>query len=1669
MFSRSQHRWHSTCKRTFLTAIILLATLLLSAYVQNTGAPATSQAAAAPGVMGDPSQAAVAPPDRHPEDSPELVEGPVKGHGQNFPTRPASHSFLECGTDTATDVFDVNDECLRLRIYLSNASYIDDVLWYDPQRNQTSIGGSIIVIYNYSSGILVSADYYFYIGGNREPGEYKAVAEGSYGFTDYFVIGPVPPALSDLPDQTVLVNSNADDVIDLWTNVYDADSADSELTFTIDNTPDPGAGISIDGNRYVDINPVTDWTGQTIVIMLVMDPGGLFDTSTFTVTVRGPVSKTWNGSTSSDWHSADNWTPTGVPIPADDVIIADAANALVIPGGGVVVNNLTINSGAVLDLTDRTLPVEGVLTNNGTLKQTQDVRGSNAAEFLRVTNQAGDQTKYYGVVITPSTGLAQSASATSNVAVAPAAASEAIHTRLSSGEPASVPTPDRARVAAALQSAPLMFIENAGQFDERARFQVRGGNSTLWLAEDGLWITLLEPTDPNIQSSISSRRGVNLKLSFAGANPHLRLEPFNRLETSVNHFLGDDPSNWRSDVPAWGGVRYVDLYPGVDLEVTGKGGHWIWRLVTRHSPFAISDVRLRVDGAESLGIVGEHLRLTTTIGDFTLPLLHAVAPDGTPLWLWTERPPQGRLLDLLAARPQVNGNEITAPFSLSSSLPPLSPLASDPTLNYSTFVGGSRSEGVKSQRAMALALDGAGNVVVTGETWSSDFPTTAGAYDTSHNEWLDVYVSKLAADGGSLLYSTFVGGNGLDEGYALALDNAGNAVVTGRTNSSDFPHTAGAYDTTYSFFQAAFVLKLAADGGSLLYSTFVRGSDYDQGFALALDDAGNVVLMGCTESSDFPTTVGAYDTSFNGGGSDVFVLKLAADGGSLLYSTFVGGSGTECGGAVSYSAALALDDAGNVVVIGWTESPDFPTTAGAYDTSFNGGYKDVFVFKLAADGGSLLYSTFVGGSDDDYHGSALVLDGAGNVIVTGSTYSSDFPTTAGAYDTSHNGYSDVFVLKLTADGGSLLYSTLVGKWGEDSGRALALDGSGNVVVTGYTNSSDFPTTAGAYDTSHNGREDVFVSKLAAGGGSLLYSTFVGGSKSDEGYALALDDAGNVIVAGWTESSDFPTTAGAYDTSLGGSSDVFVLRFGGLGGADTPIAGLTATNDGPTEVGQATTLTATVTAGRNAAYTWAFGDGSTGSDSVVMHTFPAMGVYPVVGVYTAIVTASNSLTVITATTTVTITAALIDVSPTFFEETVRQGGVATQTLIISNSGAAPLTFEISEPAAWLSENPISSTVLAGGSLPVDIVFDATGLAPGDYTANLIINSNSYDPVDTPLVPIVMHVMDSNVTVSISGNQFCAGRVTGVRRCFDIDASALDASMRFYFGEAERNEQTLDNLLVFHYNDDWTEEPGPYTRGGAGDAQYVQVQNVAGLEQESLFTLDVVTPRLEVTKQAEPDVVQSGAQLTYTIRVTNTGNVDLHATVTDTLPSGISPGQTSGGTAIVPGEQIIWTTVITTSGGIWTETVVVTVEVDYVGPLTNVVQVTTVEGATDVYTETSAAVIALLNQAPYTPGSPIPADGATDVPITQTLRWQGGDPDGDPVTYIIALGASDPPPFATTTTLTSYTPTALVTNTTYYWVITATDDISTSVGPVWRCTTVGPVEYPIYLPLMLRNLP
>lgn len=463
----------------------------------------------------------------------------------------------------------------------------------------------------------------------------------------------------------------------------------------------------------------------------------------------------------------------------------------------------------------------------------------------------------------------------------------------------------------------------------------------------------------------------------------------------------------------------------------------------------------------------------------------------------------------------------------------------DPVLYYATYLGGSGDD-----VAQGIATDRDGNAFVTGYTTATDFPTTPGAFQSAPGASSNVFVTKLDRGGSALLYSTYIGGGSDDVGTGIAVDTLGNAYVTGTTTSSDYP-TANALQSTFGGSSKAFVTKLNPTGSGLVYSTYLGGGS-ELGQGITVSARGNVCVTGYTASVDFPTTPGAFQRTL-GGGADAFVTQLNPAGSALIYSTYLGGSGEESG------LGIALDNFGNAFVTGYTSSPGFPTTAGAFQTAHGGGYYDGFVTQLNSGGSTLIYSAYLGGSQDD-QGVKIALDTRGSAHVAGHTASNNFPTTPGALQRVFaGGVSDGFVTKVSPNGSGLVYSTYLGgsssdpaAYNEDRALGIAVDTAGSSFVTGTTTSLNFPTT-NAFQSVFGGDADAFVTKLDSTG-AAIYSSHLGGSGWESGNALAVDSRGSAHIAGQTNSLNFPTTPGAFQSAFaggsggpGGSWDAFTAR------------------------------------------------------------------------------------------------------------------------------------------------------------------------------------------------------------------------------------------------------------------------------------------------------------------------------------------------------------------------------------------------------------------------------------------------------------------------------------------------------------------------------------------------
>lgn len=574
----------------------------------------------------------------------------------------------------------------------------------------------------------------------------------------------------------------------------------------------------------------------------------------------------------------------------------------------------------------------------------------------------------------------------------------------------------------------------------------------------------------------------------------------------------------RTNVPTYAKVYYHDLYPNIDLVYYGSQGQLEYDFVVRPGADP-NEIMLGFQGSDKLEVDAE--------GDL---LLHTVAGPIRQRKPVIYQEVEGIRREVAGGYVLKGAHQVgfqVAPYDASR------PLIIDPVLFYSTYLGGSGDD-----EGTSIAVDAAGNAYVTGTTDSINFPTVAGSFDTSFGGGsVDAFVTKLNPTGSGLVYSTYLGGSGsegIPTGGQIAVDAAGSAYVAGATSSSDFPITTGAFQTALAGGSDAFVTKLDPSGSALLYSTYLGGSSDDGAFGIAVDGAGSAYVVGATSSSNFPTTTGAFQTA-KVNFQDGFITKLNPAGSGLVYSTYLRGTNGIFG--------LAIDAAGSAYVTGGTPLTNLPTTLGAFQPSHGGGGDDAFVVKLNPAGSGLVYATYLGGSGGD-GADGIAVDALGNAYVAGGTGSTNFPTTSGAFQTNNAGGSDAFVTKLNPTGTGLVYSTYLGGSGADQALAVALDSSGNAYVTGGTRSTNFPTTSGAFQTTNAGGLDTFVAKLNPLGASLVYSTYLGGGGDENANGITVDALPNpnAYVVGNTNSTNFPTTSGAFDTTFnGGRFDTFVAK------------------------------------------------------------------------------------------------------------------------------------------------------------------------------------------------------------------------------------------------------------------------------------------------------------------------------------------------------------------------------------------------------------------------------------------------------------------------------------------------------------------------------------------------
>jgi hypothetical protein len=602
------------------------------------------------------------------------------------------------------------------------------------------------------------------------------------------------------------------------------------------------------------------------------------------------------------------------------------------------------------------------------------------------------------------------------------------------------------------------------------------------------------------ESDTAACEALEMQFVNAPSNPPARgLDPL----PGVSHYLvGNDPADWHTHVPQFGRVRYEHVYPGVDVVFYGNQGQLEYDFIV--DPGADPGlIRMEIAGADSISVVEDgDLVVSTATREFRQrrPIIYQ---------------------EICGRRRDVAGEyQLSDDGVVSFSIDPYDetrPLVIDPVLVYSTYLGK-----LGTEHAYGVAVDAQGNAYVVGETLSFGYPTV-NAFQHDIGGAQDAFVSKLSPGGGTLLFSTFLGGSDVDTARGVALDSDSNIYLTGQTISSDFP-TQAAIQKSLGGWMDAFMVKMNPSGSALLNSTYLGGTRPDMGHAIAVDDDGYILLTGVTRSSDFPTFSPLHGqlNGHHGSANDVFVTKLASTANFIFWSTYLGGSDDE------QANAIAADRWGNVYVGGRTFSTDFQTTNADQGSRGSGG--DAYLAQIHYMGWSMAYSTYLGGGrNDTIHG--IVVDENQNAYVVGETVSTNFPT-LNAYQPNLHGNSDTFLAKYSSSG-ARLYSTYLGGSRYDRGRAVARDRLGGIYVAGYTDSTDFPLVSPAQST-HSGSNDMFVTRMAPGGRAISYSTYLGGSDADWIWGLAVGPKGNLYLAGYSSSTDFPTL-GAVQPMHGGNT------------------------------------------------------------------------------------------------------------------------------------------------------------------------------------------------------------------------------------------------------------------------------------------------------------------------------------------------------------------------------------------------------------------------------------------------------------------------------------------------------------------------------------------------------
>jgi hypothetical protein len=721
---------------------------------------------------------------------------------------------------------------------------------------------------------------------------------------------------------------------------------------------------------------------------------------------------------------------------------------------------------------------------------------------------------------------------------------------------------ERGRAGANFDAIPLAFEANQGQTDPAVKYLARGNGYTAFLTADETVFAMRSGAHASARKSgkkaADKAAQAAIRIKLAGANPKPQIVAENELPGHSNYFIGNDPSKWQAGVKQFARIAYREIYPGVDMAFHGQQRQLEFDFVVAPGA-STAPIRFGVSGANKIAADADgNLVLSAAAGDILLhkPVAYQKKNDAR---------------EVVDSRFVLAGN--TVGFELGN-FDHSRELVIDPSVSYTTYLGGNGEDDGHS-----IKVDGTGNAYVTGQTKSTNFPSASPA---NYKGGFDVFVSKLSSDGTSLIYSTYIGGSQDDSGNSIAVDSTGNAYVAGGTLSTDFPVVGSGYKSASLGNLNAFVLELNSTG-TLSVSALVGGTLDDVADGIAVDGQG-VYVVGSTASTDFPV-VSAYQSSIVGS-SNGFIVKLNTTLTTLAYSTYIGA------GSGDVATAVAVDSSHNLYVVGSSANPGLLTTPGVVQPS-NAGLSDVFVLALQASAlNTPIYLTYLGGSNID-EGLGIAVDSSQDAYVTGLTGSSNFRTQSSLQ--TFKGTQDAFVAELNASGTALVYSTFLGGTGTQEATAIDIDSSKNAYVVGETNATDFPTKNPTQSAlAGNGNIDAFVSEIAAGGSSLAFSTYLGGSGNENTGTIvsnfsglggiAVDSAGaNIYVTGNTTSTNFPATVG--QTGFGGGvTDAYVAKIStGASAANFSITdGALSNTSGHAGVSATATITVTSSNGFNSA-------------------------------------------------------------------------------------------------------------------------------------------------------------------------------------------------------------------------------------------------------------------------------------------------------------------------------------------------------------------------------------------------------------------------------------------------------------------------------------------------------